>query len=311
MTLGFKAKESNERFQPLNFMPPNRQLPLYKPVTDRHGNMKKKSLLVFIFHITVSLAFSQNEPNTTFSGLNNSLDFFPQGIFFEAGYGSIAIRDKYISPERYTGDINTLKLVWSKVHGGKYAYETTFDYVHGAKIRNYGVSAEVQEFTLNHIFLFPAKREHYLFSKRFYSFIGPSAELWLHVRNQDVSNYLITIPYSLAGMLSIGFNQKIIVPINSKFGLLCNYKVGILSLTGKTNYSNSADANKPSAIKLLTPLTGLNARINYSGYYIINAHITCLAGYEFRITRIANNASWDDLVNAMDIFSLKLTCNIR
>jgi|WetSurMetagenome_2_1015567.scaffolds.fasta_scaffold09535_3 hypothetical protein len=252
---------------------------------------------------------SNTEQNCSLT-LNNSLDFLPQGILFETGYGSLSVRDKYISPEKYTGDIQILKLAWSKVHEKKYGYETTFDYVHGAKIRNYGVSAEVQEFTINHIFLFPANREHYLFSKRFYSFIGPSAELWLHVRNQDVSNYKLTLPYSFEGMLSLGFNQKIIVPVSLKFGLSCYYKVGVLSLTGKTNYSNSDVINIPS-LKLLTPLTGLNTRINYSVYYNINPHITCQAGYEFRITNIANNALWDDMVNVMDIFSVKFIYNIR
>lgn len=243
--------------------------------------------------------------------LNNSLDYFPQGILFETGYGSLSVRDKYISSERYTGGINTLKLAWSKVHGKKYGYETTFDYVHGTKIRNYGVSAEVQEFTLNHAFLFPAHKEHYLLSKRFYSFIGPSTELWFYIRNQNVTYYKITIPYSLVGMLSLGLNQKITVPVNSKFGLSCYYKVAILSLTGKINYSNLDDENTPSAIKLLTPFTGLSAHFNYSGYYIINSYITFQAGYEFRITNIANNASWDDMINAMDFFSMKFIYNIR
>jgi hypothetical protein len=243
--------------------------------------------------------------------LNNSLDFFPQGILFETGYGSLSIRDKYISPERYTGDIQILKLAWSRVYEKKYGYETTFDYVHGTKIQNYGISAEVQELILNHIFLYPAHREHYLFSRRFYSFIGPSAELWLHVRNQDVSNYKLTLPYSFAGMLTFGFNQKIIYPINLKFGLSCYYKAGILSLTGKTNYFYPDETNTPSSIKLLTPLTGFRASINCSGYYTINSHITCQAGYEFRITNIANNALWDDMINAMDIFSVKLIYNFR
>lgn len=241
---------------------------------------------------------------------NNSLDFFQQGINFEAGYGSLAIRDEYISSERYSGNINTIKLGWSKVHGEKYAYQTEFDYVHGTNIRNYGVSAEVQELTLSHRFLFSTGREHYLFSRRYYSFIGPSAELWIHVRNQNIANYKLTIPYSFGGMLSLGFNQKIIYPVNSKIGLSCFYRLNILSLTGKTNYSETNDEDKQSAVILSTPISGLRTDINTSFYYHINSYISCHAGYLFRMTNIYKS-SWDNMISAMDIFSVKLIYNIR
>ena len=289
--------------------------------TDSLGNYKIENLPENKYKIlykktdyftkAVNLKLSGNTEQNYSLTVNNSLDFYPQGAVFETGYGSFTVRDEYISPERYTGDIKTLKLAWSQIHEGKRGYESTFDYVYGAKIRNYAVSAEVQEFSLNHVFLFPVKKEHYLFSKRYYSLIGPSAELWFHIRHQNISNYLITIPYSLVGMLSLGFNQKIIIPVNSKFGFSCFYKIGIFSLTGKTNYSNPDNEDKPSSVKLLTPLTGLRACIDYSAYYTVNSHITCKTGYEFRVANIANNTSWDDMANAMDIFSVKFIYNIR
>ncbi len=73
---------------------------------------------------------------------------FSEGIGVHGGIGWLAVRDEYISKERYAGLLPYSAIGWSRFHE-TYGYNLALKYGYGSAIKNYNVSSQITEFSLN------------------------------------------------------------------------------------------------------------------------------------------------------------------
>jgi len=139
--------------------------------------------------------------------------FFPVGISFEGGPGSFAVRDEFISRERYSGPLPLYSLTWTDVTAAR-ANRIMLEYRTGAHVMNYNVSATITEFTFGLHYLYPIGRIP-LFSKQVHAYLGPSPELFFHFRSQNLAGggNAIFRAYSVAFLLSAGATASFFCPL--------------------------------------------------------------------------------------------------
>jgi hypothetical protein len=71
--------------------------------------------------------------NLCAQGLLNHHDVLRRGIFVDYGLGNIAMRDEFISKEKYSGQMSKFTAGWSSFHK-TYGYRLELDYQHSSKI---------------------------------------------------------------------------------------------------------------------------------------------------------------------------------
>lgn len=109
----------------------------------------------------------------------NHQTVFSEGIAVHGGIGWLAVRDEYISKERYAGLLPYSAIGWSRFHE-TYGYNLALEYRYGSAMKNHNVSAQITEFSLNLDYLYPVG-EFALFSRDVLAYLGPSPELFLHL----------------------------------------------------------------------------------------------------------------------------------
>ncbi len=224
---------------------------------------------------------------------------FPTGLSVDAGVGTLALRDEFISRERYTGTLPSLGVTWSRFHGGP-AFAISFDYERSNAIRNFNVSATVTQFSLHQRLQYPLGRFR-LLAWDAYAFLGPSAELFLLFNEQHVAVANPNFDASGAGLISLGLDSRVMAPLGRGFQAEFTMRVAVLSLGLRMVDTEQDDV---SPIKLLTPLSGLHGRVGLGVRYRLSAHLSVLAAGRLHVLRIN---SWDPLTSVHDALALGLT----
>jgi hypothetical protein len=223
---------------------------------------------------------------------------FPTGLSVEAGVGALALRDQFISRERYTGTLPSLSVTWSRFHGGT-ALALSIDYERSAAIRNYNVSATITQFSLRHAFLYPLGRFRIL-GRDARAFLGPSAELFLLINEQHVAVAYPNFNSSVAGLLSLGLNSRVVVPLGR--GVQAELTVRIAALSLGARAVDTEDDVSP--VKLLTPVSGLHGQVGLGVRYRLTSYLSALASARLHVLRIS---AWDPLTSVRDGLAVGLT----
>ncbi len=249
----------------------------------RHRN----AALFFLFLLSAA-AFGQDT-----TGIRHAFD---TGLAVHGGQGYVAVRDRFISDEKYAGTVDLLALSWSKFHES-YDFRMWLEYQSGSALKNHNVSAEVTQFQMGLAYLYPVG-EAGLLSTRAGFVLGPVAEIYVHFRRQNIatgeSGSSILDTYSLVGLLSGGVRSEAYIPIAQNLQFQLAAQSTILSWGGRTvNPSNSDD----SPTKLLTLFAGLRAQVEMRAVYRITSAWSAAAGYRFELARIT---AWDEFLEASD-----------
>ncbi|MBM4167539.1 MAG: hypothetical protein FJ215_00025 [Ignavibacteria bacterium] len=233
--------------------------------------------------------------------LTNQSSLFEKGIALHGGAGLLAVRDEFISSEKYSGTGPFLAARWSRDHE-TYGYRLSLQYLFTSGLKNHNVSAELRQFSLGVDFLYPAGKM-VLRGKELYFFAGPSAELFLHFRRQNIagSGESIFNAYSAASLISAGVRSEAYCPIGAEITLDGSSQLSILSFGGR-----SVDPRKTGAspFRLLTLFTGLNAHGELGANYRATASLRIRIAYRLEVTRIT---SWDYFISGSDSFILGVT----
>ncbi|HLF19261.1 MAG TPA: hypothetical protein VI704_00575 [Bacteroidota bacterium] len=99
------------------------------------------------------------------------------GIYFRGGVGHLAVRDGYISDEKYSGTISSFSLSWLRGDTSA-AYRLGLDYLNASDVKNNNVSAQLMQAGLNLDFLYSIGGFQ-LFSHDIIAYLGPSADISL------------------------------------------------------------------------------------------------------------------------------------
>jgi hypothetical protein len=224
---------------------------------------------------------------------------FPKGISLEYGVGSYAVRDEYISKERYSGTLPYFNLNWARSHDS-YVYDLSVQFRFSSDIRNNNVSADNYLFALNQGFLYPLP-EFSLLSKKAFAYIGPSTEVFVFANKQNIAVSGFDYAQSFAALFSLGLSSEFVYPLSSSFNIESSLNFSVLSLGLRMVDMEETDE---SPARILTLFSGTNGSFGLGiRYYPLNS-LSVKASYLLGVTRIS---SWDPLYTASDNLVLAIT----
>ena len=222
------------------------------------------------------------------------------GLSVQGNLGSYAVRDEFISHEKYTGTLPGLIVEWSDF-GGPGGNRFTFEYNYAPAIKNNNVSTEILEFALGIDWLYPVGRFS-LFSRNVSAFLGPSAEFFIHFRTQNLSTGGLAIfrTYAFASLFSVGANTSFICPVSEDFIADASIGTSVVSLGGRLV---NPDDSQASMFQFVTLISGLRCRTDIGLRYLVASNLSVRLGYRLEIVRLD---AWDYFISASDIAALSV-----
>ena len=229
----------------------------------------------------------------------NRQSTFPSGITIEYGFGNYSVKDEYISKEKYSGTLPFYSMGWARYHE-TYVYLLDMSYRNSNNIKNYNVTTNITQFTLNQGFLYPL-RNISIFKKDLYLWLGPSTEFFFFYNDQNIAIAGFDYAQSLAGLFSMGLKLNSIYPLRHHLQLESSLNLTILSL-GLRIVDNDEDDQSP--VKILTLFSGLNSAFDLGARYYLFNRLSIKLAYKFELTRIS---VWEPLLSASDNLIIGLT----
>ena len=229
---------------------------------------------------------------------SNQKSIFPEGISIEYGVGSYAVTDEYISKEKYSGPLPYYSITWANQHSN-YVYHLKIDFRNSSDIKNYNVSADIYQFTLNQGFSY-ALLEFSMFNNPAYLYLGPSTELFFYYNEQNIAVSGFDYAQSFALLISGGINSQIFYKLWNDFNIEGTLDFNVLSLGFRIV---DMEENDESPAKILTLISANNIVFTLGPRYYLLGNLSLKASYLFHLTRID---AWEPLLSASDnvIFTL-------
>jgi len=226
------------------------------------------------------------------------------GISIRGGLGHLAIRDQYISDEKYSGTLPSFGLSWLRSDTSS-AYRLGMDYQSSSTIRNNNVSAQVTQTVLDLDFLHAVGRFSVL-AHDVFPYVGPSAEIYLYSRQQHIANggNALFNAYSFAMFFSLDVNSTLVVPLSSEFSAEVSARLALLAIGGRLVDFHDENAR---FFKLVSVFSGLRGQTELLLSYALTDVCLLKAGYRFAICQ---SSSWDYLLSASDNIVLSVTVQI-
>lgn len=233
----------------------------------------------------------------------NHKTIFPSGVSLGYGQGIFAVKDEYISNEKYSGTLPYLNLEWRRFHN-KNAYHLEFKFQRSTNISNNNISAKVIQFAFNQDFLYTIGRFP-LFSRSVYAYLGPSVQFFFYDIDYNFAQPGSFISPNTFGIIgSLGINCAFIYPVNKKLLLEGFLRSNVLSFSGKKiDEYKYADESSP-VLLFVSTATKIDSDISIR--YYLSKRVSASLGYKFDLSRINK---WDPYVAASNslIISINLT----
>ena len=229
----------------------------------------------------------------------NQRHIFPEGISLEYGIGSYAVTDEYISKEKYSGSLPYYSITWANQHSN-YVYHLKIDFGNSSEIKNYNVSADIYQFTLNQGFSY-ALPKFTMFSKDAYVYLGPSTELFFYYNRQNIAVSGFDYAQSFALLISAEVNSQLFYELWNDFNIEGSLVFNVLSLGLRMVDEEETDE---TPVKILTLVSANNIVFTLGSRYYLFDNLSIKAAYLFHLTRIN---SWEPLLNASDNIVFTLT----
>jgi hypothetical protein len=221
-------------------------------------------------------------------------DLLGSGISIRGGLGHLAIRDGYISEEKYSGTLGSLSLSWLQGDSSS-SHRLGFDYCGSSAIRNNNVSAQVIQSALNLDFLRPVG-SFPLLGRDVFAYVGPAADLFLYYRQQNIASGGTALfnAYSFAMFFSFDVNSTLVMPLSSGFSAETSARLSLLSAGGRLADLHGTNV---SFFKLVSLLSGLRGHTELLLRYELSDLFLLKAGYRFEICQ---SSTWSYLLSASD-----------
>jgi len=236
---------------------------------------------------------------------------FPKGISVDYGLGRYSVRDKYISKNKYTGSISSLNVTWSHFNKNR-GVRLKFDYRSGSEIKNFNLSADIKEFSFTGTYTYSIGTFN-LFSKKVYTYLGPSWGFYLYSRNQYMASHMMATTLSYAALISLGLNSEFICPIKPKLQAEGSLGLNLLSLGGRLP---DLEIEEAEMIKLLPFYSATKGYFHFVLCYRFIRQVSIGIGYQFRLIWFKSSKEWESedgwygLLVANDNLLFRLTWNI-
>ena len=238
--------------------------------------------LIAILLLATTQVYGQDEEPEPFA--------YPDGITVRGGLSSLAMRDRYISPERYAGILPYYSLGWARTHRS-YVYTLDFHFQYSQELENNHVKSDVLIFSLNQGFLYPLKPVH-LFRRELALWIGPTADVGYFENNPRIAVSGFDYTNSYLTMISLGFRGDGIYPLSGKVALESALRLNLLTLGQRTVDSEEDDQPRT---RLLYPINGLHLMFELGAEYNLINWLSLGVSYRFELIRAT---AWDEVLSA-------------
>ena len=223
---------------------------------------------------------------------------YPEGITMRYGLSSFAMRDRYISPERYAGVLPYYSLGWVRTHRS-HVYTLDFHFQYSQEIENNHVKSDVLVFNLNQGFIYPLKPVQ-LFRRELALWMGPAVDVEYFENNPRIAVSGFDYTNSYLTMISLGFRGDGIYSLSGKLTLKSALQLNLLTLGQRT--VDSEEDNQPRT-RLLFPANGLHAVFELgTGYDLLN-WLSLGVSYRFEMIRVT---AWDEVLTAANGLFMEL-----
>ena len=223
-----------------------------------------------------------------------SNDLLGNGLSISGGLGHFAIRDEYISDEKYSGSLPYFEATWLRGDDTS-AYRLGFEYRSSSEVRNYNVTAGIAEASLNLDYLNYVGKFSFI-GRDVFAYLGPSGEIYIYYRQQNIANGGIALfdAYSFALFFSGAVNSTLVMPVRPGLFAELSGELDLVSFGGRLpNLYNGA----ASIVKFVSLLSGARGSSQLLLRYDMNGSLSISGGYRFEICQ---SASWNYLISASD-----------
>ena len=253
---------------------------------------------IYIYLLSITFVFFPTQYLQAQDSLDNKTIFL-DGVTIEYGTGSYAVTDEYISNEKYSGSLPYYSIAWANQHSN-YVYHLKIDFRNSSEIKNYNVSTDIYQFTLNQGFIYELSR-FALFDNDAYLYLGPSTELFFYYNNQNIAVDGFDYAQSFAALISAGVSSQLFYKLWDDFNIEGSLDFSVLSLGLRIVDSEEEDV---SPVKILTLFSGTNLVLRLGPRYYLLDNLSVKAAYLFNLTRIS---AWEPLLSASDNVVFTLT----
>jgi hypothetical protein len=260
--------------------------------------MESKMNNIFIYLISITFVFFLTQYLQAQDSLDNKT-IFPEGVTIEYGIGSYAVTDEYISKEKYSGSFPYYSITWANQHSN-YVYHLKIDFGNSSEIKNYNLSANIYQFTLNQGFSY-ALPKFTLFNKDTYLYLGPSTEIFFYYNKQKIAVSGFDYAQSFALLISAGVNSQLFYKLWDEFNIEGTLDFNVFSLGFRMVDEEETDE---SPAKILTLISANNVAFTLGPRYYLFDNLSVKAAYLFHLTRIN---TWEPLLSASDNVVFTLT----
>lgn len=219
-------------------------------------------------------------------------------VYLSSGISHIAIKDYYISKEKYSGLLIGFEFGF-RYSGVSNFHDLNFSFKRGDGIDNYNIDADVLLFNLNQNYFYKIL-DNNLFAKPLMIYLGPSLEIFTYFREEDIARVSNSIfyAYSFLGEFSGGIQSLAELELSENISIINLFGVNLCSV-GFRMVDTDDDNNS------IMDFTSVNKNINFNSAttltYSISKNLSIGCQYNFHFV---NNRNWDKLYLMTD--SLKL-----
>jgi hypothetical protein len=248
-------------------------------------------ICILLVVLIEELAGQENQSN-----LQNPLS---RSISIYKSEGNCSINDKQISENTYSGTTGSIGITYMGSHQ-TYGPYFKFNYENGSKIQYNKTSATINNILLSYGMIYPIKGLK-LFNKNLYAYLGPSTDIYFHLRTQNVSFNIIAPTVSYALFFSLSLNAIVVYPVNKK--IACE---GIFSATAISFGSRfpNIDYKQINLFKLLPFYKALRNSDRIALAYHPFGFLTLKAGYEFDFMGIKSYGNSSDGIDWAGVHSI-------
>lgn len=227
----------------------------------------------------------------------------PTGLSIQFGFGQYAMRDEYISKERYSGMLPYLSADWSRFHN-KWGYRLKLEFRHSTEIKNHSISTEILQGAWQQDYMYPVGRAA-LFGKEVHVYAGPSMGVYFYLNKPNIAAHAaLSVDMSQATLLFLGLNSDVVIPMGSKLLVEGSGRVSLLSIGIR-----SADVLDEGGVAggLLTVLSGAFATADLGIRYRILGKLSVKAAGMLQFMSISK---WNPLLAVSDNLTLTLSYHL-
>jgi len=217
------------------------------------------------------------------------------------GVGRLAVRDKAISDERYSGSPSYFSIDWNHFRQNR-GFHLGFVFQEGSDIANGNLSATVTLVSLEFDFLYSLK-PFTLFKKRTLIYLGVSTGTDIYFRQQNIASKggSADDSNSIYWALPFGLISKMFIPISQKVSFEVKGKLNLFSF-GMRFPSN---ANDELDAKLLHLANGFKVDLDFAIQYQMLKRLLIFLALKNQTSSIT---AWDEellFVNSSLVLGLK------